>query len=224
MSSTIKSKNNDDLPFEIDLQDLQNLTKRKSNNYIVVNEICEEAVSHFREDFFRLEYSDQEIIPIIVDSYGGDVYALHSMLSIIESSTKKVATICDGKAFSCGAVLLSAGDHGMRFISKYGYVLVHQVSHEYYGKFSDIAVSAEHCHELNSNLLLMLDKNCKKKAGTFEKMVIKHNNADLYLDAKTTHQLGIVDHIGVPRLKIETQKTEQTMLLNYAKKNRLRKK
>jgi ATP-dependent Clp protease protease subunit len=223
MSSTTKIKQ-EDLPFEIDIQDLQGLTKRKNNNYIIVNEICEEAVSYFREDFFRLEYSDQEIIPIIIDSYGGDVYALHAMLSIIESSTKKVATICDGKAFSCGAVLLSAGDHGMRFISKYGYVLVHQVSHEYYGKFSDIAVSAEHCSELNSNLLMMLDKNCKKKPGTFEKMLIKHNNADLYLDAKTTHSLGIVDHIGVPRLKIETQKTEQTMLLNYAKKNRLRKK
>ena len=176
--------NQDDSPFEIDIQDLQGLNKRKNNNFIIVNEICESAVSDFREDFFRLESSDQEIIPIIVDSYGGDVYALHAMLSIIESSTKKVATICDGKAFSCGAVLLSAGDHGMRFISKYGYVLVHQVSHEYYGKFSDIAVSAEHCSELNSNLLLMLDKNCKKKPGTFEKMLIKHNNADLYLDAK----------------------------------------
>jgi ATP-dependent Clp protease protease subunit len=216
--------NQDDLPFEIDIQDLQGLNKRKNNNFIIVNEICEGAVNEFREDFFRLESSDQEIIPIIVDSYGGDVYALHAMLSIIESSTKKVATICDGKAFSCGAVLLSAGDHGMRFISKYGYVLVHQVSHEYYGKFSDIAVSAEHCSELNSNLLLMLDKNCKKKSGTFEKMLIKNNNADLYLDAKATYQLGIADHIGVPRLKVEMQKTEQTMLLNYSKKNRLRKK
>lgn len=214
----------EDIPFEIDLQDLQGLTKKKNNNFIIVNEICETAVNEFRDDFFRLEFSDQEIIPIIVDSYGGDVYALHAMLSIIESSSKRVATICDGKAFSCGAVLLSAGDHGMRFISKYGYVLVHQVSHEYYGKFSDIAVSAEHCSELNTNLLLMLDKNCKKKSGTFEKMLIKNNNADLYLDAKTSLQLGIVDHIGVPRLKIETQKTEQTMLINYSKKNRLKRK
>jgi ATP-dependent Clp endopeptidase proteolytic subunit ClpP len=216
--------NQDELPFEIDMQDLQGLGKKRTNNYIIVNEICEAAVNDFREDFFRLECSDQEIIPIIVDSYGGDVYALHAMLSIIESSTKKIATICDGKAFSCGAILLSAGDHGMRFISKYGYVLVHQVSHEYYGKFSDIAVSTEHCSELNSNLLLMLDKNCRKKAGSFEKMLIKNNNSDLYLDAKTSLQLGIVDHIGVPRLKVETQKTEQTMLLSFSKKNRLRKK
>ena len=38
MSSTTKIKQ-EDLPFEIDIQDLQGLTKRKNNNYIIVNEI-----------------------------------------------------------------------------------------------------------------------------------------------------------------------------------------
>lgn len=191
--------------------------RRRENNFIVVNEITEEACIEFREDLFRLESADQDIIPVIVDSYGGDVYALYTMLSLMESSSKKISTICDGKAFSCGAVLLSAGEHGLRFMSPHAYVLVHQVSHEYYGKFSDIAVSTEHCAELNSNLLHLLDKNTKNKRGAFEKLLIKNNNSDLYIDAKTSLQLGIVDHLSIPRLRISQEKNESTALMNYRK-------
>ncbi len=202
---------------EFDEEDFLRKGKHRECNFIVVNEINEDACTEFREDLFRLESADQDIIPVFIDSYGGDVYALYSMLSLIESSNKKIATICDGKAFSCGSILLSAGEVGMRFISPHAYVLVHQVSHEYYGKFSDISVSAEHCAELNSNLLHLLDKNTKNKRGSFERLLIKNNNSDLYIDAKTALQLGIVDHISVPRMRISQEKNEYTELVTFKK-------
>lgn len=212
-SMSVKNEQEDDLVKE-DIDDLFNLFRKKDNHFITVNDICEQGVNEFREDFYRLEESDQDIIPIIVDSYGGDVYSLYAMISIIETSYKKVATICDSKALSCGVILLSAGDKGLRFMSKYAYILVHQISHQYYGKFSDIAVSAKHCAELNTNLLRLLDENSDNKLGTFEAMLKKHDNADLYLNAKSALRLGIVDHINVPRIKIDSVNTLRTTLLH----------
>lgn len=193
---------------------------RREENFIVVNEFSEEACLDFREDFFRLEASDQSIIPIYVDSFGGDVYSLYCMMAIIETSQKAIATICDGKAFSCGAVLLSCGDKGLRFISPHAYVLVHQVSHETYGKFSDISVSTEHCSKLNADLLSILDKNSGKPHGYFEKLLVKNNNSDLYFNSTEAIKSGLADYEGVPRILPNPKKDGELIFCNVIPKTR----
>lgn len=178
------------------------LPRRKNNDFIIVNEFSEDACIDFREDFFRLEASPKhDIIPIYIDSFGGDVYSLQCMLSIIESSDKKVATICNSKAFSCGAILLSSGSKGLRFMAPNAFLLIHQVSFETYGKFSEVSVSTEHCAKLNSDLMHILDKNSGHPTGYFEKTLVKHNNSDWYLDCNQALKEGLIDQIGVPRLR-----------------------
>jgi ATP-dependent Clp protease protease subunit len=193
--------------------------RKPQTNYIVVNDITQQSSAIFRDEFFRLENTPEvELIVIFVDSFGGDVYALNSMLSLMQTTLKKVATVCDSKAFSCGAVLLAAGDPGLRFMSPFAYSLIHQVSHEYYGRFSDIAVSTEHCSELNKKMFSSLDKFAKKKSGFFEKLLIKNNNADLYISAEDALSFGLIDQIGVPRLSVQRTNSIETKLINYSKK------
>lgn len=194
----------------IDISELlSGLRTNRDSNYILVNEFCERASAAFREDFFRLEQSDLSIIPIFIDSYGGDIYSLMSMLSLIHSSKKNVATICDSKAFSAGAILLSSGTPGMRFCSPYAHVLIHQASLMNYGKFSDIAVTTDHCSQINSMIFGILNKNAKKKVGFFEKLMSKNNNADLYFSAQDAQTLGIVDHVHMPRLSRDHSITDK---------------
>ena len=190
--------------------------ENKGGGYITVNSFNEHASYNFRNQFFKMEASDQAIIPIVIDSFGGDVYSLLSMVAIIESSNKPVATICDSKAMSCGAMLFSCGNKGLRFFGPRAYMLIHQISSETYGKFTDIMVSTEHTSRLNDEVFKLLDKNSGKKKGYFERMLFDSANSDLYFDADAVIKHGLADHVSIPRLSIEHTITSN--LLHYGKK------
>ena len=82
-----------------------------------VNKFNEEAAKKFTQDMAAAHNSGQNIIPIVIDSYGGQVYSLMSMISDIKSSDLPVATIVEGKAMSCGAVLFTFGEDGHRYMA-----------------------------------------------------------------------------------------------------------
>lgn len=175
--------------------------------FIYVNKFDEEGLFRFQKDFRKAQKSKQEIIPLIIDSYGGDVYSLFGMISLVKTSSVPVATIIPSKAFSCGAVLASAGTPGKRYISPYGSILVHQISIGEEGKMSEVQSSLDYAEKLNKALLSMLDENCGKEAGFFAKHIKSLANVDFYLKPKEAKKIGLVDHIGIPVLNVEvTQK------------------
>ena len=95
---------------------------------IRVRKFDEPAAKAFSDEMARAQNSGQPIIPIIIDSYGGQVYSLMSMISDIKHSRIPVATIVQGKAMSCGAILFSFGAEGMRYMDPDATVMIHDVS------------------------------------------------------------------------------------------------
>ena len=77
---------------------------------IRVNKFDEKAAQDFNSKMASAQSTGQKVVPVVIDSYGGQVYSLMSMISAIKSSEIPVATIVEGKAMSCGAVLLSFGE------------------------------------------------------------------------------------------------------------------
>ena len=53
---------------------------------IVVNEFNEEAATEFSTAMSLAQNTGQKVIPVVIDSYGGQVYSLMSMISSIKSS------------------------------------------------------------------------------------------------------------------------------------------
>ena len=84
---------------------------------IRVNKFDEAAAKDFASRMAAAHSTGQKVIPVIIDSYGGQVYSLMSMIAQIRASELPVATIVEGKAMSCGAVLLSFGEQGMRLLT-----------------------------------------------------------------------------------------------------------
>src|SRR5271154_2601253 len=95
---------------------------------VLVNKFDEAAAKEFRDTFTRAVNTGQKIIPIVIDSYGGHVYSLMSMIGMIKQSPVPVATIVTGKAMSCGAILFSFGQEGLRFMDPSATLLIHDVS------------------------------------------------------------------------------------------------
>ncbi len=174
---------------------------------IKVTEFNEKAYASFADEFQKAVDSKQAVIPINIDSYGGQVYALMGMLELVRTSPVPVATYVATKAMSCGAVLFSAGTEGYRFISPNGTVLVHQVSSAAWGKVEDIVVSAEHTVSLNKRLLGILSKNCGHDAGYFTKRLLENGNADLFYDAKAAQKHNLANIIKTPTFKVTVAQT-----------------
>ena len=88
---------------------IKEIELRKSPVIIRVNKFDEDAAKKFSDEIALAHNTGQKIIPVVIDSYGGQVYSLMSMISAIKNSEIPVATIVEGKAMSCGAILFSFG-------------------------------------------------------------------------------------------------------------------
>ena len=94
---------------------------------IRVNKFDEKSAEDFSKSVARAQNTGQPVLPIIIDRYGGQVYSLMSMISDIQHSRIPVATIVQGKAMSCGAILFSFGVDGMRYMDPDATVMIHDV-------------------------------------------------------------------------------------------------
>ncbi len=110
---------------------------------ITVNKFDEESAKEFRTKIAMAHNTGQKIIPVVIDSYGGQVYSLMSMISTIKNSELPIATIVEGKAMSCGAILLSFGSEGSRFVDKDATIMIHDVSSGQLGKVEEVVASAK---------------------------------------------------------------------------------
>jgi len=170
-------------------------------------EFTEESASRFCEELEAAEdhclKSKQQILPVIIDSYGGDVYSLMAMVDMMQACKIKLATIVEGKAMSCGGVLLTCGAEGYRFAAPSSTVMIHEVSSMARGKNEEIKSNAVETDRLNEILLRMMAKNCGKTEEYFLDLVHQKKHADWFLDAKDCLKHNIVNHIGIPSFNVD---------------------
>lgn len=172
--------------------------------FIRVNEFTEPSFAQFRAELEAAVHSGQPVIPIVIDSLGGYTYSLLGMCDAIQSARRhsKIATIAEGKAMSCGAVLLTCGDKGLRFVAPSATVLIHDCSDFAAGKTADLQVVAEEAKRLDSDTYRLMDRNCDKPNGYFERLVHEHAHADWYLTPRECKKHGIANHIGIPEMGV----------------------
>lgn len=175
---------------------------RKSPVIIRVNKFDEESAKDFALQMAQAHNTGQKVIPVVIDSYGGQVYSLMSMIAAIKDSELPVATIVEGKAMSCGAVLFSFGKDGYRFMDKNATVMIHDVSSMDMGKIEELKASAKEADRLNTIIYTMMAQNCSKKDDYFMKIVDKKKHADWFLDAEEAQSHNLANHLRIPTLRI----------------------
>lgn len=170
---------------------------------IVVNKFTEESAKQFYADMSEAENTYQEIIPVIIDSYGGHVYSLLAMIDCIKASKKKIATVSLGKSMSCGSILFSCGTEGYRFISPLSTIMIHDVSNWTGGKLEELKADTKEAERLNELVFKMMDRNCGQEEGYFQKIIHDHKgHADWYLTAEEAVAHKLANHIRIPRFEI----------------------
>lgn len=182
--------------------DNNHMTIDIDNRIIIVNEIDTESTTKFINQFCEIQNSGQEIIPIYINSYGGCVEDVLGMVDLIKSSNSVVATIALGKAMSAGAVLLSAGTNGFRFISPHSTIMIHDISAWNGGKMNDILINTKELTRLDNVLFSVLDQNCNKKSGYFKNLLKNKEHADIYMSPKDAIKHSLADKIRIPNFSV----------------------
>jgi ATP-dependent Clp protease protease subunit len=172
---------------------------------IRVRKFDETAAKEFADQMSRAQNTGQPVVPVIIDSYGGQVYSLMSMISDIKHSSLPVATIAQGKAMSCGALLFSFGTEGYRYMDSDATLMVHDVSSLKWGKVEEIKASAEETERLNKKVYQMMAKNCGQPKNYFLDIIHSKGHADWYIEAREAKKHNLANHLRIPEMRVEAE-------------------
>ena len=182
---------------------IKEIELRKQPVIIRVNKFDEKTAKEFHQQMAQAHNTGQGVIPVVIDSYGGQVYSLMSMIAAIKDAEIPVATIVEGKAMSCGAVLLTFGDQGMRFADPDATIMIHDVSSGAHGKIEELKADVKEAERLDDKIYTMMARNCGKKDDYFKKKVFSKKHADWFMAAEEAKKHGLVNHLRLPSMRID---------------------
>ena len=170
---------------------------------IRVTSFDEAGVAQLTEDVNTAGRAGQPILPVVIDSNGGDVYALFAMVDILRTAGVPVATIVEGKALSSAAALFTCGTAGHRYMGPSATLMLHDVSNENPrgGKTEEVKVDARECARLNRRLWATMERNIGKPKGFLSRLADEHGRTDWYIGPIEARRMGIANHVRLPRLR-----------------------
>ena len=171
-----------------------------SGKEIWVTHFNEDSALKFRDQVMeRAEKEGSMVIPIYIDSYGGNADALAMMLATMDEVPNRFVTVCMGKAISCGSILLSHGD--LRFCDKYSRVMVHNVSTISWGDVYSLKSTSEEAMRMNKVFMGLLAANCNMSYEALQQKIKDSvDSKEIWMSPGDALKFGIVDEIGVPEI------------------------
>ena len=136
-----------------------------------------------------LDLEQPPTIKIYINSGGGSVVSGISSMDTILRAKVPVHTYVDGFCASAATFLSVVGSR--RFMSRNSYMLIHQLSTQFWGKYSEFEDEKK-----NLDLMMITIKNVYKK---YTKVPLKELNTilkhDLLWDAEKCLEYGLIDEI-----------------------------
>ena len=150
-----------------------------------------DAVNNAKNNGFNVKLPP---IVIHINSPGGGIFSSFSMIDYLlqlKHSDKrvKIHTIVEGRAASAATLLSVTGDK--RYITKYGYMLIHQLSSVCWGKYNELKDDMENCDILMERIKEIYKTHTKVPEDDMDK-ILSH---DLYWNAEKCLEMGLVDEI-----------------------------
>jgi ATP-dependent Clp protease protease subunit len=140
--------------------------------------------------FLESENPKKEIA-MYINSPGGHVHSGLAIYDTMQYIRSPVSTACIGMAASMGALLLAAGEKGMRFATPNSRIMVHQPSGGFRGVASDIERHALDILSVKKRLNEIYVKHTGQPYETVEKTL----DRDSFMTASEAQAWGIVDKV-----------------------------
>lgn len=139
---------------------------------------------------------DNRDISLYINSGGGSVISGLGLIDTMNFINCDVSTTCLGMAASMGAVLLSNGTKGKRYVLPHSRVMIHSVASGFKGHTADIKIEVEQTMRCQNDIYKILSDNCGKSMEEIERLCDRDN---WYIGEEAVTDLGIADNILVKK-------------------------
>lgn len=142
---------------------------------------------------FLSNENNKKDIHFYINSPGGSITAGLAVYDTMQFLRCDVATYCVGQAASMGAMLLTGGEAGKRFLLANSRVLLHQplITGVLQGPATDLDIEAKEILRLRARLYNILAEH----TGQNPEKIEKDCDRNLWLEAKEAINYGLVDRI-----------------------------
>ena len=147
--------------------------------------------------FLQTEDAEKDI-HIYVNSPGGVVSSGLAIYDTMQYIKPDIATYCLGQAASMGALLLTAGAKGKRFVLPHSRIMIHQPMGGFQGQASDIEIHAKEILKLKETLNTILSNHTGQPLDKIE----DDTERDYFMSGQEAKEYGIIDEV------IETMKNK----------------
>ena len=142
--------------------------------------------------------NDQRDIHLYINSGGGLVTAGLAVFDTMRHIKSPVATTCVGQACSMAAILLAAGDKGLRQMLPNARAMIHQPLGGFSGQASDIEIHSKEILATKKRLNAIL----ASLTGKSEKRVATDTERDTFFSAEEAVAYGLADAVVAARGKV----------------------
>jgi ATP-dependent Clp protease protease subunit len=144
--------------------------------------------------FLEAEDPDKPI-NLYINSPGGDMIGLFAVHDTMQFLHAPVATTCIGQAASAAAVLLAAGEPGMRATLPNARVLIHQPHGGAQGQSVDLEIQVREVVEMRERMVDIL----VRATGQSRERIVADIDRDYTLRSEDAVAYGLVDHVFTSR-------------------------
>lgn len=130
-------------------------------------------------------------IHLYINSPGGDMTAFFAIHDTMQFLRAPVSTMCVGQAASAAAVLLAAGEPGMRFTLPNARVLIHQPHGGAQGQSTDIEIQVREMVEMRDRMVDVL----VSATGQTRERIVTDIDRDHILRGADAVAYGLVDDV-----------------------------
>jgi ATP-dependent Clp protease protease subunit len=135
-----------------------------------------------------------EIIELYIHSNGGDASGLANIYDVMQMIKAPIKTVCIGKCYSAGAIMLAAGTKGERCAFKNAKIMIHGIQCMFPMLGHDVSNSKDYCaflNTINDNIMKMLAKHTGQPFSKIKQDCLR----DVFMTAQEAKKYGIIDHI-----------------------------
>lgn len=158
----------------------------------LIGEINHQSAARVMMQMLYLENQKRgQEINFYINSPGGAVDDTLALYDTMRFMSSPVSTYCLGRAYSGGAVLLTAGEKGKRFILPHAKVMIHQPFGGVTGQAEDIRIQAEQIIKMKAEL----NKILADHTGKSVEQVRADSERDRYFTAEEAVAYGLVDEV-----------------------------
>ena len=158
----------------------------------VANSICAQLL-------FLESESPEKQINMYINSPGGSVTAGMAIYDTMQYISAPVATLCIGQAASMAAVLLAAGEKGMRYSLPHSRIMIHQPMGGFQGQATDIAIQAKEIIRLRGELNGILSRHTGQTLDKVE----QDTERDYFMSGEEASSYGLIDQVLASRRELE---------------------